>query len=465
MNATDTLRRRWRLLRRDTRTGLERSGEELDQLWQRLRGRHVRIGITGFSGAGKTTLIASLIHQLRHPEGHRQSRFQPILQGRLLGAEIHPLPDATPLFPYHPGIARLAAEPPQWPESTRSLSGCLLELQLKGRRGRGRSFTVELRDYPGEWLLDLPLLEQSYEAWCRETLALLKRSPRAEACAGFLHKSSEITSNQAIDEHSFHELAALYRRGLEACRQRGLTLVQPGRALVGDWQPFVPLPPISEPVVADSVYDRSRRAYDHYIRDQVRPFFHEHFARLDRQLLLVDLLGLLQRGPTALEDFRYALARVLAAFSYGPESLLRRLLTPRIDRLVIAATKTDQIRQDQWENLRDLLAVVVREASRRAEFKGADLWLDTCSAVRAVYPADIKGEPGLVATLADGRSGVLDHPPIPRDLPDAEEWQALAQWPPLALQPQPAPQLSQGGELANYRVDALLRELLGDWMH
>src|SRR5690625_853884 len=54
----------WRRLRRRAQRELQRGAGGLEQTWLRLRGRHLRLGITGFSGAGKTTLITSLIHHL-----------------------------------------------------------------------------------------------------------------------------------------------------------------------------------------------------------------------------------------------------------------------------------------------------------------------------------------------------------------------------------------------------------------
>lgn len=447
---------------------LERGADGLGQAWQRARGRHLRLGVTGFAGAGKTTLMTSLIHQLRYPDAYRQSRFQPILQGRLVGTGLQPLNDGTPLFPYAEGIARLSATPPAWPESTRDLSGVLLEMRLR-KGSRLRTTRVELRDYPGEWLLDVPLLDQSYEDWSQETLARLHRPPRADHFAAFLALVHSIDPHQQAHATVVNNLVMHYRDGLQRSRAAGLTLMQPGRALQEQWrekwEPFVPLPQRdvgqAAAVDASSYSAMFARAYQGYVDEQVAPFFRDHFAHMDRQLILVDLLGLLRAGPDALEDFRYALTRILSSFRYGSGSLWRRLWAPRVDRLVVAATKTDQLRQDQWENLRELLAVVVRDASRHAAFEGAELWLDTCSAVRAVYPAEHQGQPCLVATLADGRSGILEHPDIPRDLPDADQWRVLADWPPLALRPQPAAQLHAGGELPNYRVDALLRELLG----
>ena len=46
-------------------------------------------------------------------------------------------------------------------------------------RARPRRLTLDLVDYPGEWLLDLPLLSKSYEQWSAESLALSRREPRA----------------------------------------------------------------------------------------------------------------------------------------------------------------------------------------------------------------------------------------------------------------------------------------------
>jgi predicted YcjX-like family ATPase len=45
---------------------------------------------------------------------------------------------------------------------------------------------LELLDYPGEWLMDLPLLEQSYEAWSAEVLADLAKPPRSDFAPPFL---------------------------------------------------------------------------------------------------------------------------------------------------------------------------------------------------------------------------------------------------------------------------------------
>ena len=45
------------------------------------------------------------------------------------------------------------------------------------------SLTLDIVDYPGEWLLDLPLLDKSYEQWSAESLALSREAPRAHLAA------------------------------------------------------------------------------------------------------------------------------------------------------------------------------------------------------------------------------------------------------------------------------------------
>jgi len=460
----------WRRLRRRAQRELQRGAGGLEQTWLRLRGRHLRLGITGFSGAGKTTLITSLIHHLSHPSAYRQSRFPPIADGVLLETRLLPLDAETPLFPYRQALASLAGEPPTWPQSTRGLSGALLELHLQRSR-RARTARLELRDYPGEWLLDLPLLEQTYAEWSRETLALLDRAPRASHFADFVRLVQTLPPDPPMHRELADQLVAAYHEGLQRSRQAGLVFNQPGRALQPEWRegwrPFVPLPKATATAstgASPTLFQWFEQAYDDHVEQQLRPFFQHHFAAIDRQLILVDLLGLLRAGPEALLDFRLALGKILGFFQYGSSHALQRLFTPRVDRVIVVATKVDQLRQDQWENLRELLTVVVRDARVRAGSTGARVWMDACSAVRAIYPSRSRGETILVGTLADGRSGLLQHPDIPRDLPTEEQWQQLTAWPELPLRPQPAPGLADGAELRNYRLDAVLRELLdGLW--
>jgi predicted YcjX-like family ATPase len=144
-------------------------------LGELTRGSTVWLAVTGLSRAGKTVFITSLIHNLlsvlHNP--HRMPLFKVVGEGRQRSARLETVKaDLLPRFPYRVNIECMADVPSRWPERTTDISEIGLELryqpaglvgQLLARIG-GDTATLNLRivDYPGEWLLDLPLLGQSY---------------------------------------------------------------------------------------------------------------------------------------------------------------------------------------------------------------------------------------------------------------------------------------------------------------
>lgn len=98
----------------------------------RLLNRHITLGVTGFSGSGKTALITSLVHQLQYYPDALLVAFPPVLQDRLLGVKLSSL-DGVELFPYQRGIEALSKG--QWPKATRDESGCLLEIKFRNQPG------------------------------------------------------------------------------------------------------------------------------------------------------------------------------------------------------------------------------------------------------------------------------------------------------------------------------------------
>ena len=86
------------------------------------------------------------------------------------------------------------------------------------------------------------------------------------------------------------------------------------------------------------------RRYEAYKDVVVRPFFREHFARLDRQIVLVDALAAFNAGPEARARPR-GRARRDPRLRSAPDArtLVSALLRPRIDRILFAATKADHL--------------------------------------------------------------------------------------------------------------------------
>src|SRR5882762_7489398 len=113
----------------------------------------VRLGVTGLSGAGKTVFITALVHQLLH--GGRLPVFETQSGGRIARARLEPQPDdSVPRFDYEAHLHALTQER-RWPESTSRISELRLVIEYQSARGKNRTLTLDIVDYPGEWLLDL----------------------------------------------------------------------------------------------------------------------------------------------------------------------------------------------------------------------------------------------------------------------------------------------------------------------
>ena len=87
-----------------------------------------------------------------------------------------------PRFAYEEHLKSLSGPDRRWPESTRRIAQLRLTIEFESAAGWGSrrsTLTLDIVDYPGEWLLDLPLLDKSYAEWSRETLAASETPARA----------------------------------------------------------------------------------------------------------------------------------------------------------------------------------------------------------------------------------------------------------------------------------------------
>ena len=113
----------------------------------------VRLGVTGLSRAGKTVFITALIHGLIR--GGRFPVFEPFATGRIARARLEPQPDdAVPRFDYENHVRTLIEER-RWPNSTVDISELRLVIDYQRQNGADRTLTLDIVDYPGEWLIDL----------------------------------------------------------------------------------------------------------------------------------------------------------------------------------------------------------------------------------------------------------------------------------------------------------------------
>ncbi|WP_375553515.1 YcjX family protein [Roseovarius mucosus] len=370
--------------------GVVRSIEGLgDRVGQALFEPVIRVGVTGLARAGKTVFITSLIANLMD-----RGRMPGLLaqgEGRILAAYLQPQPDVTlPRFDYESHLAALTGPEPHWPESTRTVSELRLSLRvrpaglLSGVTGP-RVIHLDIVDYPGEWLLDLALLDKSYEEWAAEVLARI--GARSEAAA-YLAQVTEVDTAAPLDEPLAQALAAGFTAYLHAARAAGFYDCTPGRFILpGDLagSPVVTFAPLPEGKAGrGSLRAEMARRYDAYKREVVKPFFRDHFAKINRQVVLVDALDAIHKGPQAVEDMRRAMADILSAFRPGRNAFLTQLfLGRRVERILFAATKGDHLHHAQHGRLTGIMAALLREARDRAEFAGATTQAMALAALRA----------------------------------------------------------------------------------
>lgn len=405
----------------------------------------VRLGVTGLARAGKTVFITALVHNLLH--GGRLPVFQAAAGGRLAQARLQPQPDdAVPRFDYESHVAALVNDR-IWPDSTRQVSELRLTLEFESAHffsrqfGRGK-IHIDLIDYPGEWLLDLPLLSKSYDGFSASSIARARATNRSGLADDFLGILGNLDPDAPESEQDAQKLSAAFKGYLKSCREdaHALSMLPPGRFLMPgdlDGSPALTFAPLD--IAADATQARAgtlrammERRYEAYKTHVIRPFFRNHFARLDRQIVLVDVLHALNAGPHAVSDLEAALGEVLTAFRPGKQSWLASILSRRIDRILFAATKADHLHRDDHDRLEAILRRLVAKGIEHAEFKGAEVEVLAMAAVRATREATVRhgGEqlPAILGTPLPGEDvngerydGSTEIAMFPGDLPESPD--------------------------------------------
>ncbi|WP_112321192.1 YcjX family protein [Oceanibium sediminis] len=439
----------------------------------------IRLGVTGLSRAGKTVFLTGLIANLLAPG--RMPQLRAAADGRLVQAFLQPQPnDAVARFAFEQHMAALRADPPEWPESTRTISQLRLSLRyaptgfLTGFTGP-RTVHLDVVDYPGEWLLDLPLLNLSYAEWSEAALRLAESRP--EVADGWLRDAHAADPSEPLDEVRAQGLADSFTAYLGAARAAGYSACAPGRFLMpGDLEgspalTFAPLPPAK--AGGGSLHAAFARRFEAYKRIVVKPFYRDHFARLDRQIVLVDALGAINAGPRAVEDLRVALSDILLSFRHGSNSWLSRLMGRKIDKIAFAATKADHLHHSQHDNLTALMAELVQDAKARADYRGARTESFAIAALRATVEQRITHDgqtlDAVRGTLADtGREAAMFAGALPDDpgvlmapaRAGAAEW-LDADFAVMKFRP-PRLSLRPGDGPPHIRLDRVAEFLLGD---
>lgn len=363
----------------------------------------VRLGVTGLSRAGKTVFITAIVNALL--KGGRFPAFEALAGGRITRCYLEPQPDDTlPRFAFETHVKALSGEARHWPESTSRISQLRITAEytpvgfISRNLGSGR-LHIDIVDYPGEWLLDLPLMRMSYAEWSAATVAASRVAPRLTHAGEWHALLSSLDHAKAADEQDAISAADVFTAYLARCRKEDVSLstLPPGRFLMpGDYKgsPLLAFAPLD--IAPDTELQKGtlgalmERRYQAYVSTIVKPFFYGHFARLDRQIVLVDALTALNAGASAVKDLQQALVDILTCFRQGSNSLLSSLFGRRIDRVLFAATKADLLHHTSHDRLENILKVIVADAMTRAEYSGAEIEVAALAAIRATREASVK---------------------------------------------------------------------------
>ncbi|MCX7900232.1 MAG: YcjX family protein, partial [Methylocystis sp.] len=266
-----------------------------------LAGGRLRLGVTGLSRSGKTVFITALVHNLTCALAGKQTQlpvFRALAEGRISAGHLDPQPDySVPRFSYEEHLAALTGPDRHWPQSTRRISELRVSLDYASKsrallkkleRHPGR-LDIDIVDYPGEWLLDLPILAKTYAQWSRETLQAASAPAREAIAAEWRFATAQADMAARYDEATAQNLARLFTNYLRAAKSErfALSTLPPGRFLMpGDLEgspalTFAPLP-VEEglELPSRSLGAEMARRYEAYKSHVVRPFFRDHFARL-----------------------------------------------------------------------------------------------------------------------------------------------------------------------------------------
>jgi predicted YcjX-like family ATPase len=448
--------------------------------------QHITLAVTGLSRSGKTAFITSLVNQLLNEGNNSQlSFFNVVHQGRYIAAKRVPQKHLhISRFEYDGALSALCQSPPKWPKPTNGISELRLAVRYQPKDSllkyatESATLYIDITDYPGEWLLDLPMLSLTFEQWSKQTTELLKQAPRSEHAQGFLDKLAEFDAFASVDEAVLAQLSQEYTDLLLLFRhQLGLSVIQPGRFILpGELEdaPILQFFPYSgfddidsndyQNAKDDCYIGMLRARFTEYKERVVRRFYKEHFINFDRQIVLADCLTPLNKGPESFADLQHAMAMIMESFQYGQSSLLSRLFSPKIDRLLFAATKADHVTPEQHGNLVSLLNKLVFQTKQALSFDAIKMKTIAIASVKvtkvgkSLYQGHnipvIKGR-----QLSNGQMITLFPGAVPASIPTLDYWQKQA-FNYIAFSPiEPA---SSDECLPHLRMDQMLQFLLGD---
>ena len=325
---------------------------------------NIKIAITGLSRSGKTVFISSLIDQLLYQDKLLSiTTSHPPFQTKIKA----PLSNAK-RFDYYTFINQLKQKH-QWPKGTNEITHTILEVETKSRFALfgNSSFEIELIDYPGEWLLDLTLLNLNFKEYSQKTINWLKQLDVEEAKKYLqtLHSLTTDVSGQDVELKLHNE----YKNLIIYLKENHYSQVTPGRFIMPSDlanDPMLIFAPLT-PNAAPKLFKTFEQRYKKYVKDVVKDIQLEHFKGFERQVVLVDVLEALQNGYSCYKDMKQGLKSMLSLYNHKNKNFFLQWFEPSINRVLFVATKADQTTASQHSNFSELLIDMVDELKKELD--------------------------------------------------------------------------------------------------
>ena len=174
------------------------------------------------------------------------------------------------------------------------------------------------------------------------------------------------------------------------------------------------------------------------------------------------MVSALNSGAEYVDDMRQALSNISDSFSYGKQNRLRQLFNPKIDKVVFAATKIDQVLSEDHEAVRQLLGTVVKQAYQNAQHEGVRPVCEATAAVRSSQEIEHEQGKGIVGVDCSGKSVGYVHPTITARIPEGDEWKLFYDWKIPELGPPKGLSYQNGDPVPHIRMDTIINALIGD---
>ena len=441
--------------------------------------QHVKLAVTGLSGSGKTAFITALVKHLTTQADDKNLPFFDVMrEHRHVATKVVPQEALkVPTFNYTRALNALLPSDgmPTWPASTERINTLRLAIKYQSNAGLRGHFSpqstlyLDIIDYPGEWLLDLPMLEQSYAQWCEQQYPLLTQPSRVNTSSDFLMAVEQLDLNAPVDENALAHIAQLYQSMLVGLKKdTKLAMLQPGRMLMpGELKgapllQFFPVASVPDDITEGSNLAHLKKRYKAYVKEVVKPFYEQHFRHFDRQIVLVDVLSALNEGSETLHEQSRVINQLLAHFNYGEASFFKRLFKPNIDKLLFAANKSDHISAQYHKDLALLLDSIVHDQTNHLKFEGVQIETMAMSSICATEPRQVAEKGQQLAwiygkPLSEQEWLTYLPPQPPSRLLNKQEWPKQG-FEFLSFSPLPCPDK----RLKHIRLDHVMQYLIGD---